>query len=269
MGLKLANGTRARLGCQAKAAMLLLATLTLAACNGPPDQPLVTSGTQDEYRASLDPLLPKMSKHELEAFDWAVSDFDLTKLHSKYPGASPRKIIRSEVREVLDTYPERVKALEEIAAEEAPLRAELIKITAQNAEFVIEKNFFGLQPVIRMNVTNGSGYPVSQLKWKAALYLDGADKPAVQTVLTNDYRQNGGLKPGSQFQVRLPIGFVKGDEAWTTLEIRNAAERRIKLEPVLDSIQDFGERTYLKQDLIPQIEQMKAAIEAAKLYSDV
>ena len=149
MGLKLANGTRARLGCQAKAAMLLLATLTLAACNGPPDQPLVTSGTQDEYRASLDPLLPKMSKHELEAFDWAVSDFDLTKLHSKYPGASPRKIIRSEVREVLDTYPERVKALEEIAAEEAPLRAELIKITAQNAEFVIEKNFFGLQPVIR------------------------------------------------------------------------------------------------------------------------
>ena len=115
MGLKLANGTRARLGCQAKAAMLLLATLTLAACNGPPDQPLVTSGTQDEYRASLDPLLPKMSKHELEAFDWAVSDFDLTKLHSKYPGASPRKIIRSEVREVLDTYPERVKALEAVS----------------------------------------------------------------------------------------------------------------------------------------------------------
>ena len=84
-------------------AMILLAGLGLTACKGPADQGLVTGGTQAEYRASLDPLIPKLSKHEVEAFDWAVSDLDLGKLHGKYPGASPRKIIRGKVREVLDT----------------------------------------------------------------------------------------------------------------------------------------------------------------------
>ncbi len=250
-------------------AMILLAGLGLTACKGPADQGLVTGGTQAEYRASLDPLIPKLSKHEVEAFDWAVSDLDLGKLHGKYPGASPRKIIRGEVREVLDTYPGKIDALEKAAAEEAPLRTELGKITAPDTEFAIDKNFFGLQPVVMAIVTNGSRYPVSQLKWNAALYLDGADAPVVQTVLTSDFRQNGGLRPGGQFTVRLPVGFVKGDEAWTTLEIRNAAKRRVVLEPVLDSILDFGERAYLADDPVPQIERMKAAIKDAKDFSDI
>ena len=252
-----------------KGTALLLVGLGLAACKGPADQGLVTGGTQAEYRASLDPLIPKLSKHEVEAFDWAVSDLDLTKLHGKYPGASPRKIIRGEVREVLDTYPGKIEALEKTAAKEAPLRAELGKITAPDTEFAIDKDFFGLQPVIMAIVTNGSRYPVSQLKWNAALYLDGADIPVVQTVLTSDFRQNGGLRPGGQFTVRLPVGFVRGDEAWTTLEIRNAAKRRVVLEPVLDSILDFGERAYLADDPVPQIERMKAAIKDAKDFSDI
>lgn len=251
------------------AAVITLMGLGLTACKGPADQGLVTGGTQAEYRASLDPLIPKLSKHELEAFDWAVSDLNLAKLHGKYPGASLRKIIRGEVREVLDTYPGKIEALEKAAAKEAPLRAELSKIIAQDAEFGIEKDFFGLKPMIRVTVTNESRYPVSQLKWNAALYLDGADKPVVRTVLTNDYRQDGGLKPGSQFRVRFPIGFVRGDEAWTTLEIRNAAKRRVVLEPVLDSILDFGERAYLAEDPVPKIERMKTAIKDAKGFSDI
>lgn len=254
---------------RAWASAILLSGFTLVACKGPADQGLVTSGTQEEYRASLDPLIPKMSKHELEAFDWAVSDFDLAKLQNKYPSASPRKIIRGEVHEVLDTFPDKIKALEKKAAEEAPLRDELSGITAKDVDFGIEKNFFGLQPIIKATVTNASRYNVSQLKWKAALYLDDASKPVAQAVLPNDYRQNGGLKTGDQFQVRFPIGYLRGDEAWLTLEIRNAAKRRVTLEPVLDSILDFGERPYLAEDPVPQIERMKAAIETAKRYSDI
>lgn len=251
------------------AGAILLSGLMLSACKGPADQGLVTSGTQEDYRASLDSLIPKMSKHELEAFDWAVSDFDLAKLKGKYPGASPRKIIRGEVHEVLDTYPDKIKGLEKIAAQEAPLREELSGITAKNVEFGIEKNFFGLQPVIKATITNATRFSVSQLKWQAALYLDGASKPVAQAVLPNDYRQNGGLKTADQFQVRFPVGYLRGDEAWTTLEIRNAAKRRVTLEPILDSILDFGNRPYLAEDPIPQIERMKLAIDAAKRYSDI
>lgn len=249
--------------------MALQAALALTACNGPVDQGLVTGGTQAEYRASVDPLVQELSKHELEAFNWAVADFDLAKLHSKYPGASPRKIIRGQVREVLDTYPKKLKALEESAAAEAPLRVELHKITASDAEFGLEENFFGLQPFIRVNIRNGSRYPISQMEWNAVLFLDGTDRPAAQTILVNDYRRNGGLKPGSRFHIRFPIGFVRGDEAWTTLEIRNAAVRKVVLKPVLGSILDFGERAYLPEDPTPRIEQMSAAVALAELYSDI
>ncbi|WP_103074194.1 hypothetical protein [Solilutibacter silvestris] len=210
-----------------------------------------------------------MSKHELEAFDWAVQDFDLAKLQSRYPGASPRQIIRGEVRDVLDTYPGMITELQKKAAAEAPLRAELSEITAKDVDFAIEKNFFGLQPIIKATVTNASRYPVSQLKWQAALYLDGANKPVAQAVLNNDYRQNGGLKTGDQFTARFPVGYLRGDEAWTTLEIRNAAKRRVTLEPLLDTILDFGDRQYLAEDPVLQIERKKAAIEAAKRYSDI
>src|SRR3546814_17481789 len=80
------------------------------------------------------------------------------------------------------------------------------------------------------------------MKWKAALFLDGTDRPAAQTILVNDYRKNGGLKPGSRFHIRFPIWFVRGTEAWTTLEIRNAEVRKVVLEPILESILAFGAR---------------------------
>src|SRR3546814_942160 len=94
------------------------------------------------------------------------------------------------------------------------------------------------------------------MKWKAALFLDGTDRPEEQTILVNDYRKNGGLKPGSRLHIRFPIGFVRGDAAWTTLEIRNDAVRKVVLEQILDRILDFGERHSLTWDPIPRIEQM-------------
>jgi hypothetical protein len=252
-----------------KVAVIVLIGLTMTACQQPADEGLVTGGTEEEFRASLSALVPKLTPHELEAFQWAVSDFDLPQLHAKYPEGSPRTIIRGEVQDVLDTYPAKIAALEKQAAKDAPLRAELGKIIAREVRFSIEKNFFGLQPVIRAVAINGSRYPVSHLKWRAALYLDGADTPVAQTILVNDYRQQGGFKPGARFQLKLPIGFVRGDETWTTLEIRNATNRRVVLEPVLDSILDFGERAYLAEDPIPRIERMRVAIDAAKRYADI
>jgi hypothetical protein len=252
-----------------RAAAIALLGVSLAACKGPADQRLATGGTEEEFRASLADVVPKMTAHEKEALEWAFSEFDQPQLHAKYPDGSPRTIIRGEVQDVLTTFPAEIEALEKQATKDAPLRAELGKIVARDLRFEIEKTFFGLQAVITATVTNGSRHPVSRLKWGAALYLDGASKPVVATVLTDDYRKQGGLKPGGQYQVRFPIGFVSGDEAWTTLEIRNASTRRVVLVPVLDTVLDFGERAYLVEDPVPRIERMKATIKAAKLYADI
>lgn len=256
----------ARLGMGVSMALLVA---VLAACSSPADQSLVTGSTSQAYRASFDALYPKLTAHEREAFDWAVSDFDLPKLHAKYPDASPRAVIRGEVEDVLRTYPAKIQALEIESRKQAPLRGELRKIVARNARFRIDRNFFGLQPTIVAGIINGSKLPVSRLNWKASLFLNDATAPTATTTLSNDYRNDGGLGPGQVFTSTFKIGFVRGDESWSTLEIRNATKTRVVLEPILDSIQDFGNRQYLAEDPVGRIENMRAAIAAAKSYDDI
>lgn len=248
---------------------LLLTGWVLVACTQPADEGLVTGASEPEFFASLDAMTPSLTQHEREALLWAFSDLDLPKIHARYPGGSPRQIIRGEVRNVLDTYPAKIEALQKQADADAPLRAELGKIVVRDASFSIERNSFGPQPVIKAVVTNGSRHPISRLKWQALLYIDGADSPVAEAILADDYRDQGGFNPGEQFRTTLRVGFVRGDESWTTLEIRNASDRRVVMEPVLDSILDHGERPYLAADPVPQIERMRAALEAAKLYSDI
>jgi hypothetical protein len=248
---------------------VLLAVSAIAACSGPLDQHLITGSTPQAYRASLDAIYPKMTVHEQEAFDWAVSDFDLPKLHSKYPEASPKAVIRGEVQEVLQTYPAKVKALEVEARKQSPLRAELRKIVAQRAIFRMNKNFFGLQPTVIASIANNSKLPVSRLDWRAALFLNDATEPVATTTLSSDYRNDGGLAPRRGFISTFKVGFVRGDESWSTLEIRNAAKTRVVLEPILDSIQDFGDRPYLTEDVAKRIENMRGAVAAAKSFDDI
>lgn len=246
-----------------------LAVVAIAGCSGPADEKLVTGSTEKDYRASLEPISAKLTPHELGAFNWAVSDFDLAKLHRQYPNASPRDVIRGEVRKVKETYPSRIVELKREYEEQAPLRAELSKIVARGTQFRVERNFFGLKPVITATVVNGSRLPVSRLSWRASLYLGNATTPAATSVLSNDYRGDGGLSPGGMFAVTFQVGFVTGDESWTTLEIRNAQRTRVTLEPVLTEVRDFGDRTYLPNDPRQQIAQLQAGLKAAETFSDI
>lgn len=249
-------------------AVLVISTV-LAGCSGPMDKSLVTNATLDVYRASLDPVVAKMTEREKSAFNWATSDFDLAKLNAKYPGGSAKDIIRGEVQDVLSTYPARIKSLEQEAAKSAPLRNDLRRIEAITAQLHIEKNFFGLQPTIKAVIANHSRRPVSQMKWQASLFLDGATTPVAKTVLVSDYRRNGGMKPGDSFNSTFKVGFVGGDERWTTLEIRNATKTHVVLEPILDSILDFGDRPYLADDAAKEIGNLGAALKVAKTFSDI
>lgn len=249
--------------------LAVVSALLLAACSGPADQALATGSTSEAYRASLDPIFTQMSAEQQEAFDWAVSDLDLAELHAKYPNASPSEIIRGEVDEVLETYPDKIQELKRRLVEEKPVREDLRKIVATRSRFFIDSNFFGLQPKIEASIVNGSSRPVSQLAWTASLFVGDATEPVATTVLNNDYRPNGGLKPGDTFTVTFKVGFVKGDERWTTLEIRNAASTRVELVPVLDSIRDFGDRPYLANDATREIENLESNIMRAEGYSGI
>jgi hypothetical protein len=246
-----------------------LAVLALTACSGPADEKLVTSRGLEAYRASLAPIVPKLSPEEAKALDWAVSDLDLDKLHARYPEGSVRDIIRGEARLVLDTYPAAIKTLEARQRTEAPIREQLSRIAAIDPHFFIDKNFFGLQPRIRATILNGSNLPISGLNWKAALYIDGRSEPEATTTLTNDYRDHGGLKPGGRFTVTFNVGFVRGDEGWTTLAIRNARTRRVVLTPVLESVKDFSDRPFVEGDTTAQIAQHKAALQKAAEYESL
>lgn len=241
----------------------------MAACSRPADTSLVTGSTQEAYRSSVEPVYAQMTAQQQKAFNWAVSDFDLPELHAQYPNSSPLEIIRGEVQHVLESYPGRIEALQAQQVKDAPLRAELQQIIATNARFTLERNFFGLQPTIRATITNGSGKPVSRLDWKASLFLDDAKEPVATTVVGNDYRNDGGLRPKSVFTSTFKVGFVRGDERWSTLEIRNATKTRVELVPMIESIRDFGDRPYLAEDAATQIETLRAAVHAAEGFSDI
>lgn len=240
--------------------------IALTACSGPADQKLVTSRGPEAYQASLAPIVPKLPPEEAKALDWAVSDLNLDKLHARYPDGSVRDIIRGEAKLVLDTYPAAIKALEARHRTEAPIRTQLSRISAIEPQFFIDKNFFGLQPRIRATIVNGSNLPISALNWNAALYIDGRAEPEATTTLTNDYRDHGGLKPGGRFTVTFNVGFVRGDEGWTTLAIRNARTRRVVLTPVLESVKDFSDRPFVAGDTAAQVAQHKAALQKAAEY---
>lgn len=55
----------------------------------------------------------------------------------------------------------------------------------------------------------------------------------------------GGFEPGRQVTVEFTVGFVTGDEAWTTLDVRNARHRRVVLEAIPESGMDYGNKPYI------------------------
>lgn len=248
-------------------AVLVLVT---ASCGGPADKKLVTDGDMKSYRASLDPVFEQMSPHEKEAFNWAVSDINFENLHAKYPNKSPRKIIRGEVKAVLDSYPEKIDRLKIESSKFVDLRNELSKVSVTYADLSHSKEFvFRGRPILTMGIENTSSLPISALDWNASLFLDGSDKPVATQRVSADLRDAGGMKPGDVFKVKIRVGGPLGDDAWETLEIKNAKSTKVVLTPILPSVRDFGNRFYLEGDPTDEIPQLQKALEAAVSFKDI
>lgn len=252
-----------------RALCLLALCVLLVACAGPLDRKLVTGQGSDAYFASLNPAFAQMSEHEQKAFNWAVSDIDQDQLHARYPQATPRQIIRGEVAAVLEKYPARIAELAPRAAAAEAMRARLMRITVPEVRLKLEKDFFGLMPVVHMVIDNGSDLSLSKMDWDLQLHVDGGETPVASYWATTNFEQEGGLKPGQRISKRVRIGGVSGDGAWTTLEVRNASERMVQVYHRFEGARDFGNRQVLGEDPKAEIERLTAVIAAANSYKDI
>ncbi|MBK0053065.1 hypothetical protein [Stenotrophomonas sp. S39] len=249
--------------------LVTLMVAGLTACGGAADKGLMTAGTRDQLLASVAEVSPKLSEHERMAFQWAVSDINQTTLHRRYPNGSVRQVVRGEVNLVKANYPKRLAGLRDRAAAQAPVFAELERVTARQPALSITKGFFGLAPSVRAVLRNESKLPLGRIKWRANLYLNGDSKAVASAVVTSDFQSVGGLAPGTERDAVFKIGFVSGDESWTTLEVRNASERRVSLEPIPETAMDYGNKPYIDRDDRELIEKLEQGLQLAESYSDV
>jgi len=264
---------------------LALATCAflLTACGGKGlDQKLDTGHGTDPYMASIKLAAKDLTQEDAQAFDWAVSDLSLDTLNERYPNGTPRSIIRGETKIVQNNAPKRIAELEAVKPKYDAIRAELQKLTASDVEFVMERDFHGLQPSVTATIHNNSQLPVSQMQWRASLYLDD-QKTAVATselmdLYNNSFKgssmldeqtkvESGGLPAGAAAKRSYRIGFVTGDPKWTTLEVQNAKVRHVVMEPIFESVKDYGDRAYLAGSPYQALEQWKNTLARANQLS--
>ncbi|WP_426079007.1 hypothetical protein [Janthinobacterium sp. PSPC3-1] len=252
-----------------KTLFAIILSLAITACSKGLDKPLVTSAGIDAYKVSLAEAAKGMDKSQAEAFDWAVSDLSIDALNSRYPGKTPREIIRGEVQDILGKAPAQIVELEKQASVWNAAAQEIHKVTSEETTFTLAKDFFGLQPRIETTLRNGSKYGYSTLKWRAELYLDGSDKPTAVTEQLDLYKNQGGFSSGETVHRKFSVGFVTGDNNWTTLEIQNAKHRLVTLVVIPEGAQDFGERLIAGASPVPKLEQIKQTLEMAKSLKDL
>ncbi|MCU1082907.1 hypothetical protein [Stenotrophomonas maltophilia] len=243
--------------------------LALSGCGGAADKALATGGSKQDYITGLDQISKGLSEHERAAFNWAVSDMDLAKLHRAYPNGTVRQVIRGEVKQVKDAYPSKIEEWKSKAAAEESTMDELGKVSAKNATLNLSSGFFGIKPTVKATLVNASKLPLSRISWRASLYLNGSDTPVAESILASDFRSIGGLAAERQLDATFQIGFVKGDESWTTLEVRNSTDRRVVLEALPATAMDYSDKRYLASDYGKQIAAYEKALQEAESYSDI
>lgn len=198
-----------------------------------------------------------------------MSDLSIAQLHQRYPDASPRQVIQGETRLVSTSYPERITALQPQREAFERLQTELGQLRSDNVQLRIVQDFHGLQPWLRADFHNASTLSFSTSGWTARLYLDTANEPVASYSFTLNHRRRGGLLPGETESHDIPLGFVSGDAAWMTLEVRNASRRRVEIVPSDEGNTDLGERAYSVPDPRAGIERLQAVIAAAEKYRQV
>lgn len=263
---------KARLAILIRGLAVTVFALTLAACSKGIDRKFDSADGDAAYRASLEQVVQEAGKQDLEAFNWAVSDLNLQALNARYPNRTPRDVIRGEVAKVLREFPP------VIAQRQAELKAwqtaadKIVRVQVEGVSFALEKDFFGLQPVITATVRNASPHAYSSYGWVAYLYLDDQREPVADadvSVRFGGADGGGGFDPGQSATARMTVGFVTGERTWTTLEVQRAGKRSVKLVPRPQDARDLGERAFVGPSPADELARLTRTLDQARAYRQI
>lgn len=250
-----------------------ISLLLLQGCSKGINRQLDTEHGMEPYKASLQQAFKDMPEKEQRAFDWAVSDFNLERLHALYPNKTPQTIIRAERDKIIADVPPRLAQLAPAKTAYEAAYADLLKVQAADARFVMEKDFFGLQPTVVATIHNGSKHDLSSADFIARLYVDDRPEPVAQSTLFSNYNNDSGnstgLRQGESVAMRFRVGFVSGDASWKTVEIQQARKTRVELTVLPDSAKDTGNRALLDDSAAKQFKALEDALATAKSYADI
>jgi len=275
--------------CLRRFAAISCIVIAAAGCSKGIDRHLETGNGAGAFRASLEKALPEASEKENAAFAWALSDgITVSALHGRYPNATLRDVIRGEVKRVVDEYPQVLAALEPKRAASDALLGELKKVVAEDIQFSLERDFFGLQPRISATVSNRGTLSISYLKWHAAIFVDGRNEPAAEAELYDLYndarigaslrasggarqaeRPSQGLLPSASANRKFTVGTLSGEPKWKTIEIQNAKQVRVELFIIPSSVKNLADQPFWEPATSADYNARKNALEKAKSFSDI
>lgn len=110
---------------------------------------------------------------------------------------------------------------------------------------------------------------MSEASWNAALYINGEAEPVASSKVNSDFRSIEGLKPDHHVTARFTVGFVKGDQTWTTLAIRQATSTRVELEMIPETAMDFADKAYLNANHQERIDALESQLKQASEFEDI
>ena len=249
-----------------KNTMLLVATLTamiLTGCsNGLDNHPDLTN--VDTYKARIEADVKGASPTEIAAYNFAVSDLNFDKLKANYGHESYRGIAKHELAAYQSKLEVRLDEVEKLKPELEKRSAEIakIKVTVKSAEVTHDTFFNKWDVAYHFTIANGSGVPLSKLRLKGTLSIDG--KPDVLYEFAPSVNFENGLNVGQIAEKNESmVGFLSFEKP-ITLEVRNSKSIEIKL--VAKDGADYSEHWIVGNDFMQELSGLPGRIAEVKKY---
>jgi len=183
--------------------------LALSACmDGTGVDTKLASKDEFSYQVTLNRAAMEMSREQMQAYNWAVSDLKLTQLLAKYPGITPRKVIEREADEYVARKTRELENLKadfqtKVQEQGEDAMCAVIEVRGELAKLVIEDWSYeevpgDKNPKISFRVENDSRFTVSAALWDAWLLIGEEESSDRHGSLKFDYTylQAKGLRPG-------------------------------------------------------------------------
>lgn len=253
-----------------RAFLFPLAMIFLFGCQKGMDKKLSAKDTT-EFMAEARAAMQKMQPDQKDAMEWAFSNFSKEIDLAKIDTPTPRKIMQEVAERKMVEAIFLLTDLEKTNQDNAPVKNEILKISASDPTYEAGHDFFGDKTLVKFRVSNNGNLSYSSLQWKASLFINGDKKPVATTVLFDSYvYKDNWLNPGEKTDRTLAIddhGF--DSQPWHTLEVTRAKSKKIKIELIPEEAKDLGERYYFREVSAEKVAFFKEMLKNAKFAEQI